>query len=98
MAYCCENGKEYSWTEPAFFRFGESWSHGGPKSSKTPLKEEGDCEYPRGDPQETPEPGDPRPGPGPGPGGGVGGVTYRLFIVLQALKNSIKIIVKALKR
>lgn len=73
--YCCEGGKEYSWTEPAFFRFGESWSTGGSKASVEPLEEKGDCEYPKGDPQRTPEPGDPRPGPGPTPEGGVGGVT-----------------------
>lgn len=74
-AYCCDDGKEYSWTEPAFLRFGESWSSGGSKSSVDPLEEHDECKPPTPEPERTPEPGDPRPGPGPTPEGGIGGVT-----------------------
>jgi hypothetical protein len=62
--YCCDNGKEYSWKEPAFFLFGESWEDGVLKSSTKPLKEGGECIPQKADPEKPYEP----PGPGPGPG------------------------------
>ena len=76
IAYCCDNGKEYSWIEPAFLMFGESWSAGGSKSSVDPLKEEGNCKSQGADPQEPYEPPGPGDGPGPTPPGGVSGVVH----------------------
>lgn len=74
-AYCCDDGKEYSWTEPAFLRFGESWSSGGFKSSIEPLEEHGECIPPKPEPEKPYEPPGPGPGPGPTPPDEGGGVT-----------------------